>query len=104
MLRLLRAYFRGEYRNVSQDALLTILAAVSYLGDPSDLIPDEIPFLGLLDDATVIGFAVTIFPRMGSLARTSEAIRFISAAVAEGCSRRTARTFRTQLTNLRILC
>src|SRR5205807_9552771 len=77
MLRLLRAYFRGEYRNVSQSALLTIIAAVSYLVDPFDLIPDEIPFLGLLDDATVIGFAVTIFPRMDSLARTSDAIRFI---------------------------
>jgi len=59
MLRLIRAYFRGEYRNVSQDALLTIIAAVSYLVDPFDLIPDEIPFLGVLDDATVIGFAIT---------------------------------------------
>jgi uncharacterized membrane protein YkvA (DUF1232 family) len=58
MLRLIRAYFRGEYRNVSQDALLTIIAAVSYLVDPFDLIPDEIPFLGFLDDATVIGFAI----------------------------------------------
>src|SRR6267378_1808914 len=58
MLRLIRAYFRGEYRNVSQDALLTIIAAVSYLVDPFDLIPDEIPFLGFLDDATVVAFAV----------------------------------------------
>ena len=58
MLRLIRAYFRGEYRNVSQSALLSIIAAVSYLVDPFDLIPDEIPFLGFLDDATVIGFAI----------------------------------------------
>ena len=50
MLRLIRAYFRGEYRNLSQDGLLTIIAAVSYLVDPFDLIPDEIPFLGFLDD------------------------------------------------------
>ena len=58
MLRLIRAYFRGEYRNVSQNALLSIIAAISYLVDPFDLIPDEIPFLGFLDDATVIAFAV----------------------------------------------
>ena len=58
MLRLIRAYFRGEYRNVSQDALIYIIAAVSYLVDPFDLIPDEIPFLGFLDDATVVSFAV----------------------------------------------
>ncbi len=53
-----RAYFRGEYRNVSQDALVFIVAAVSYLVDPFDLIPDEVPFLGFLDDATVVAFAV----------------------------------------------
>jgi uncharacterized membrane protein YkvA (DUF1232 family) len=58
MLRLIRAYFRGEYRNVSQDALLSIIAAINYFVDPFDLIPDEIPFLGFLDDATVIAFVV----------------------------------------------
>jgi uncharacterized membrane protein YkvA (DUF1232 family) len=59
MLRLIRAYFRGEYRNVSEDALVFIIAAVGYLIDPFDLIPDEIPFLGFLDDATVVTFAIT---------------------------------------------
>jgi uncharacterized membrane protein YkvA (DUF1232 family) len=58
MLRLIRAYFRGEYRNVSQDALLSIIAAINYFVDPFDLIPDEIPFLGFLDDASVIAFAL----------------------------------------------
>jgi uncharacterized membrane protein YkvA (DUF1232 family) len=59
MLRLIRAYARGDYQRITRDALLTIVAAVSYLVDPFDLIPDEIPFLGFVDDATVIGFAVT---------------------------------------------
>jgi uncharacterized membrane protein YkvA (DUF1232 family) len=58
MLRLVRAYSRGEYRAVSNDALLSIVAALSYLVDPFDLIPDEVPFLGFIDDATVISFAV----------------------------------------------
>lgn len=58
MLRLIRAYFSGEYRNVSQDALVYVVAAVTYLVDPFDLIPDEIPFLGFLDDATVVSFAL----------------------------------------------
>lgn len=58
MLRLIRAYSRGEYRAVSQGALLSIITALNYLVDPFDLIPDEIPFLGFLDDATVVEFAV----------------------------------------------
>jgi uncharacterized membrane protein YkvA (DUF1232 family) len=58
MLRLVRAYSRGEYRAVSQSSLLSITAALNYLVDPFDLIPDEIPFLGFLDDATVMAFAL----------------------------------------------
>jgi uncharacterized membrane protein YkvA (DUF1232 family) len=58
MLRLIRAYFRGEYRNVPQERLLWIITAMNYFVDPFDLIPDEIPFLGFVDDATVMSFAV----------------------------------------------
>ena len=57
MLRLARAYARGEYRAISEEALLAIVAALSYLIDPFDLIPDEIPFLGYVDDAAVVDFA-----------------------------------------------
>jgi uncharacterized membrane protein YkvA (DUF1232 family) len=56
MLRLIRAYVRGEYHQVPNDALLWIVAALSYLVDPFDLIPDKTPFLGFVDDATVIEF------------------------------------------------
>jgi serine/threonine protein kinase len=56
MLRLIRAYHRGEYRQVSDDALLWIIAALNYLVDPFDLIPDNTPFLGFVDDANVIEF------------------------------------------------
>jgi uncharacterized membrane protein YkvA (DUF1232 family) len=58
MLRLVRAYERGEYQQVSNDALLWIVAGLNYLVDPFDLIPDKTPFLGFVDDATVVEFAV----------------------------------------------
>jgi len=58
MLRLVRAHERGEYRQVSNDALLWIVAALNYLVDPFDLIPDKTPFLGFVDDATVVEFVV----------------------------------------------
>jgi uncharacterized membrane protein YkvA (DUF1232 family) len=58
MLRLLRAYSRGEYRDVPVTALISIIAAIAYVVNPFDLIPDVVPFLGFLDDAAVIAFAV----------------------------------------------
>lgn len=58
MLRLVRAHERGEYRQVSDDALLWVVAALNYLVDPFDLIPDKTPFLGFVDDAIVVEFVV----------------------------------------------
>src|SRR4029453_786162 len=56
MLRLLRAHHHGEYDQVPHDSLLWIVAALNYLVDPFDLIPDATPVLGFVDDATVIEF------------------------------------------------
>ena len=56
MLRLVRAYERGEYKQISNDELTWIVAALNYLVDPFDLIPDKTPVLGFVDDATVVGF------------------------------------------------
>jgi len=56
MLRLLRAHQRNEYSRISNDELLWVVAALNYLIDPFDLIPDKTPFLGFVDDATVIEF------------------------------------------------
>jgi uncharacterized membrane protein YkvA (DUF1232 family) len=56
MLRLVRAHHRGEYDEVPANALLWIVAALNYLVDPFDLIPDATPVLGFVDDATVVEF------------------------------------------------
>jgi len=56
MLRLIRAFERGEYKQVPADDLMWIVAALNYLIDPFDLIPDSTPFLGYVDDAIVVGF------------------------------------------------
>jgi uncharacterized membrane protein YkvA (DUF1232 family) len=58
MLRLIRACHRGEYSPVTDDAFLWIIAALNYFVDPFDLIPDEVPFLGFVDDAAVLEFGV----------------------------------------------
>jgi uncharacterized membrane protein YkvA (DUF1232 family) len=38
--------------------LVLIIAAIIYVLDPWDLIPDWIPGLGFIDDATILAFAV----------------------------------------------
>jgi uncharacterized membrane protein YkvA (DUF1232 family) len=58
MLRLVRAHHRGEYDQAAPDSLLWIIAALNYLVDPFDLIPDKTPFLGFVDDAAVVEFVV----------------------------------------------
>jgi uncharacterized membrane protein YkvA (DUF1232 family) len=58
MLRLVRAYYRGDYRQVPMTTLIVIIAAIIYVVNPFDLIPDWVPGLGLLDDAFVLALAV----------------------------------------------
>jgi uncharacterized membrane protein YkvA (DUF1232 family) len=58
MLRLIRAYYRREYRNVPLQSLVMIVGAIIYILNPFDLIPDWIAGLGFADDAVVLAFAV----------------------------------------------
>jgi uncharacterized membrane protein YkvA (DUF1232 family) len=58
MIRLVRAYREGEYRDVSAPKLLTILSALIYFVSPFDVIPDWIPVFGHIDDAFVISLAL----------------------------------------------
>jgi uncharacterized membrane protein YkvA (DUF1232 family) len=58
MLRLIRAYADGRYREVPENTLVVIVAAIVYLVNPLDVIPDALPALGYLDDATVLALAL----------------------------------------------
>lgn len=54
MIRLLAAYCRGEYRDISGHHLQIITAALVYFISPFDVIPDSVPIFGHLDDALVV--------------------------------------------------
>src|SRR6266513_743977 len=58
MLRLIRAYYRREYRNVPLQNLVMIVGAIIYILNPFDLIPDWIAGLGFADYAFFLAFAV----------------------------------------------
>lgn len=58
MLRLVRAYSEGRYPEIPESTLVVIVAAIIYLVNPLDVIPDALPALGYLDDATVLALAL----------------------------------------------
>ena len=53
-LRMIRAYANGEYRELPWKTVLIILASILYFLNPFDLIPDFIPGIGYLDDASIM--------------------------------------------------
>ncbi len=58
LIRLVVAYARGTYREVSGQSMILILAGLIYFVSPVDLIPDFIAVAGYTDDAVVLGFVV----------------------------------------------
>ena len=58
MLRLIRAYYRGEYRDIASQHIVIIVAAVIYFLTPADVISDWIPAKGFVDDALVVSVAL----------------------------------------------
>ena len=58
-MRLLRAYARGDYRDIPWASLLSIIAAVIYFVAPLDLIPDFLLAFGLIDDVALIGWILS---------------------------------------------
>lgn len=61
-IKLLMAYVAdvatGRYRGYHTSRLLIIIAALLYVIDPADIIPDCF-IMGFIDDATVIGWAIS---------------------------------------------
>ena len=64
LLRLLRAYVRGDYRSVPAKSLILIVAAVLYFVMPFDVIPDFVVGLGFIDDAAVLAWVVSTVKRV----------------------------------------
>jgi len=61
-LRLLQglcmAWWRGEYRAISSQALLAVVAALLYFVIPLDGLPDWLPVLGFIDDLAVLAWVL----------------------------------------------
>ncbi|MEX2579685.1 MAG: YkvA family protein [Verrucomicrobiales bacterium] len=58
MIRLIRAYAKGDYRAIPWNSLVMIVFAIIYFVSPIDAIPDWIPVAGFLDDALIVSLAL----------------------------------------------
>ncbi len=58
LLRLIKAYFKKEYKDLPWKTLIYATTAVVYFLNPFDVIPDFIPLTGYLDDITLITFVI----------------------------------------------
>ena len=56
--RMLSAWMKGDYRNISTKSIIAVVAALIYFVNPLDLIPDFIPVICQLDDIFVLGYLI----------------------------------------------
>jgi uncharacterized membrane protein YkvA (DUF1232 family) len=59
LVRLTRAYARGDYRDVSRSTIALIVGALVYFVTPLDAIFDHLPFAGFVDDAAILAWVVS---------------------------------------------
>lgn len=52
------AWWRGEYRAISGQALLAVVAALLYFVTPLDALPDWLPLAGFIDDLAVLAWVI----------------------------------------------
>ena len=60
MIALLKDYIQKDYTEVPKKSLIFIVAALLYLINPKDIIPDKYIGLGLIDDAAVIAACIAL--------------------------------------------
>lgn len=54
MISLIKDYINGEYREIPFWSIAAVAAALLYVLNPFDIIPDFIPVIGFIDDAAVV--------------------------------------------------
>ena len=60
MISLLKDHIQKDYTDASKTSLIMIVAALLYLVNPKDIIPDKYIGVGLIDDAAVIAACIAL--------------------------------------------
>ncbi|GAA3994336.1 hypothetical protein GCM10022408_00830 [Hymenobacter fastidiosus] len=80
LVRLVRAYISGAYRQIEGGTVVSGVAVLLYVLSPVDLVPDFIPVIGFLDDLSLISWFITRFQGEISRFQAWESTSALSAA------------------------
>ncbi len=58
LVRLVKAWVTGKYSKIPWQTLILVVATILYFVNPFDVIPDFIPAVGYVDDATIIATGI----------------------------------------------
>ena len=72
-LQLAYTMLRDPHFQIAKETKTVLIIALIYIVSPIDLLPDAIPFLGLVDDVLVAGYALR--QASGELARYKQTVR-----------------------------
>jgi uncharacterized membrane protein YkvA (DUF1232 family) len=60
---LVKDWRTGKYRQALYGTIAAVVFGLLYVFNPFDIIPDVLPFIGVLDDATVVGALLMLVER-----------------------------------------
>jgi uncharacterized membrane protein YkvA (DUF1232 family) len=60
---LVKDWRAGKYRQALYGTIAAVVFALLYVFNPFDIVPDVLPFVGAVDDATVIGACLMLVER-----------------------------------------
>jgi uncharacterized membrane protein YkvA (DUF1232 family) len=63
LVSLLKDYRKGNYRTALFGTIAAVAFALIYVFNPFDIIPDVLPFVGAIDDASVIAACLMLVER-----------------------------------------
>lgn len=63
MMELIDDYRSGAYRRIPWHSLAVGAAAILYVANPADVLPETLPGIGLLDDIAVVALAARVLRR-----------------------------------------
>lgn len=61
--RMMRSIAQGEYKVIPVATIIAVLIAIAYMVLPADMIPDMIPFLGYVDDVSILALCLALAQR-----------------------------------------